>query len=50
MPLIDPEDAVIVTVPGDTPVANPPVVIVATVLSLDFHVADSVMSVVVLFE
>jgi hypothetical protein len=37
-PLIAPEVAVIVAVPGATPVANPPFVIVATEFADDVHV------------
>src|ERR1700757_2171347 len=50
LPLMDPDFAVMVTFPREAPLANPLLSIVATAVSLDVHVAESVMSVVVLFE
>jgi hypothetical protein len=45
-----PDVAVIVTFPGDTPVANPALLMVATDLSLELHTEELVIILVVLFE
>ena len=45
-----PEVAVIVTLPGEIPVANPLLLIVAILLSLEVHTDEPVITLVVLFE
>lgn len=50
LPLMVPEVAVIVVLPGDTAVARPVLLMVATAVLLEFHVTEFVMLLVVPFE
>jgi hypothetical protein len=50
LPLTEPEVAVIVALPTDTSVANPLLLMVAMVVSLEVQVTELVITLVVLFE
>jgi hypothetical protein len=50
LPLTEPEVAVIVALPTDTPVANPLLLMVAMVVLLEVHVTEFVITLVLLFE
>jgi hypothetical protein len=50
LPLTEPEVAVIVALPTDTPVANPLLLMLAMVVSLEVQVTELVITLVVLFE
>ena len=49
-PLVEPDVAVIVVLPGAAVVAKPLLLIVAIVLSLEVHIAELVITLLVLFE
>jgi len=50
LPLTEPEVAITVALPADTPDANPLLLMVAIVLSLEVQVTELVITLVVLLE